>query len=117
MWRAASTPGRARSSLRCPATDAVWSLLAVHVGAGLEPGELLEEGERHVAGGPVALLGDDECRLALGFLFLFVAIGVVLFAHEEAHHVGILLDAAGFAEVAQPRPAFGVAGALFGISV
>jgi len=68
--------------------------------ASFEARVLLEERQGHVAGGAVALFGDDEGRLALSLLPVLVVLGVVFFAHEQAHHVGVLLDAAGFAQIA-----------------
>src|SRR5436190_5431293 len=48
---------------------------------------LLEEHHRHVAGGPVAVLGDDQVRLA------WVGVLVVLRgAVDEGDDVGVLLD-------------------------
>ena len=59
--------------------------------------------------GTVTLLGDDQRGFALGLLLVLVGVRVILLAHEQADEVGILLDAAGFAEVAQPRAALGFA--------
>ena len=61
------------------------------------------------------MLGDDQLGLALGLRL--VGVGVVFLAHEQADDVGILFDGAGFAQIAQPRLAFAIAGALLGITV
>ncbi len=86
-------------------------------GAVFEPGELFEEGEGDVADGAVALLGDDEGGFAFGFLFLLVAVGVVFLADEEGDDIGVLLDAAGLAEIAEAGAAFAFAGAVFRVTI
>ena len=93
------------------------SRLRLRARAVFEAGEFLEEGQRHVADGAVALLGDDQRRFAFGFLFFLVGVGVIFLADEQADDVGVLLDAAGFAQIAQARAALAVAGALFRITV
>src|SRR5690606_10485759 len=62
----------------------------------LESRVLADEGQRHVARGAVALLGEDELRLAL--LRLLV---VHLVAVDEQHQVGVLLDRARLAQVGE----------------
>src|SRR3954469_20020337 len=61
------------------------------------------EGERHVAQAAVAVLGDDEVGLARAVGVLVV----VLVAVDEHHEVGVLLDLAGLAQVAQHRALVG----------
>ena len=58
------------------------------------------EGELDVAQGAVAVLGDEELRLArvLGLL-----LRVVLVAEDEHDEVGVLLEAAGLAQVGEQR--------------
>src|SRR5688500_13447402 len=69
-----------------------------------EEGEILLPGELDVAGRAVALLGDDDLRLALQppLLDLLRAV-VVLLAVDEHHDVGVLLDRARFPQVRKPR--------------
>ncbi len=68
------------------------------------------------AGGAVALLADDDfgdagdlVHLVLPFLMLggvgarLLAGEVIFLAVDEEHHVGVLLDRAGFAQVGQLR--------------
>src|SRR5271166_3974642 len=56
------------------------------------------EGQLDEAGGTVALFGDDEFGDAfeVGIVLL-----VDLFAEDEGHDVGVLLDGAGFAQVGE----------------
>src|SRR3954465_8797944 len=65
-----------------------------------EAGVLALEGEGHVAQAAVAVLGDDQVGLtrAVGVLV------VVLVAVDEHDEVGVLLDLAGLAQVAEHRP-------------
>ncbi len=79
-----------------------------------EAGAFAEVGEVDGAGRAVALLGDDDFRLAFGFgvgLAVFVAV-VVRLPVDEGDDVGVLLDGAGFAEVGEHG--FFVAAALLG---
>ena len=82
-----------------------------------EAGEFLQESERHIARRAVALLGDDELGFAFALVFLLLSVGVIFLPNEKPNQVGVLLDAARFAQVAQTRPAFAVAGAVFRISI
>src|SRR5207249_858933 len=60
--------------------------------------ELLQERQRDLAGGAVALLGDDQLDGA------FVLPGLVHFrAVQEDDGVGVLFEAAAFAEVGEAR--------------
>ena len=71
----------------------------------VEAGELARPGESHRSGDAVALLGHDQ----LGDSF-FVGVRVVeLIPIHEADHVGVLLDAAGVAEVGRHRALIGAA--------
>src|SRR5699024_6842425 len=64
-----------------------------------EPGVVPLEGDRDRLGGAVAVLGDDEVRLAgAGGLLL-----VVVLAVDEQDEVGVLLDRARLAQVAHHR--------------
>lgn len=81
--------------------------------AGFEAHEFLDEGERDVAGGSVSVFGDDEFGEAFVFFPFLIVVGVVFLAVEEADHVGVLLDGAGFPEVGHA----GGAAALFGAPV
>src|SRR5450755_2959452 len=67
------------------------------------------EGKLDEAGGAVALFGDDEFGDAfdVGIVLL-----IALFAEDEGHYVGVLLDGAGFAQVGELRTM--VASAAFG---
>ncbi len=47
------------------------------------------------------MFGDDERGFAFGLIFVLFVFGVVFFAGEEADDVGVLFNAAGFAEVAE----------------
>ncbi len=60
---------------------------------------LLLEGQRDFADRAVAVLGDDQVRLA-GALGLLV---VVLVAVDEHHQVGVLLEVPALAQVRQLR--------------
>jgi hypothetical protein len=99
--------GRARILLLLGALD----------GGVLEAGIFLEESQRHIASGAVSLFGDDESGLAGGFFFGFLVFSVIFVADEESDDVGILLDGAGFAEIAEARTAGAGACALLGVSV
>src|SRR5947209_7107689 len=66
----------------------------------VEPGELLQESHLHRVRGSVALLGDDDLRLALKLRIFAV---IVLRTVDEHHHISVLLDGAGFAQIAQLR--------------
>jgi hypothetical protein len=60
-------------------------------------GVLLLEGQGDVADRAVAVLGDDDVRLALALGLLVV----VLVAVDEGDEVGVLLDRAGLAQVGE----------------
>jgi len=66
--------------------------------SGLKAGGSLDESQFDLAGGTIALLGDDEFSLAfqLGLIRL-----VNFLTEDERHHVGVLLDGSGFAQVGQ----------------
>src|SRR5439155_8454184 len=66
----------------------------------LEAGVLLQEGQLDLADGAVPLLGDVDLGDAL---LLGVVRVVVLVAVEEADHVRVLLDRAGFTKIRQAR--------------
>ena len=68
----------------------------------LEAGEFFFPPQLDFAHRAVPLFGDDDLGQALVLLLLFAA-QVVLFAVDEHHHVGVLLDRARLAEVAQSR--------------
>ena len=55
----------------------------------------------HLADGPVALLGDNDLRLA-GVLFALFAAMKVLFAVNEHDDIRVLLDRPRFAQMAEP---------------
>src|SRR5215470_16958242 len=81
---------------------------------GLKSGGVLQESQIDAANGPIALLGDNNFRttLQVGIVLL-----VDLFAEDEHHKIGILLDRTRFAQVSQLRtviaaPAFGSAAQL-----
>src|ERR1700721_2102657 len=65
----------------------------------------------HGAGGAVALLGDDDLRLAFGVgIFLAVLVLVVVaVAMNEGNDVGILLYGSGFAQIGAHRLLVGAA--------
>src|SRR4051812_15847382 len=64
---------------------------------------VLEEDEADGAHGAVAVLGEDQLRAAL-----ILGLGVVVVVPvEEADHVRVLLDRAGFAEVGEDRALIG----------
>jgi hypothetical protein len=58
----------------------------------------MQKREMELSGGAVALLGDDDLGLAL---HVFIVAVVVLLAVDEGDHVGVLLDGAGLAQVAE----------------
>src|SRR5439155_17998270 len=76
-----------------------------------KPGDLLAEAECDIAGGAVAVLSQHDLRDALrvrstGFVALvptlpLFARDVLVLAVDEHHDVGVLLDAARFAQVAE----------------
>ena len=68
-----------------------------------EAREFVQPGELDVAGRAVALLADHQVGLALHALAVFFVRLVVLFAVDEHHHVGVLLDRARFAQMAELR--------------
>src|SRR6185437_12736246 len=92
-----------RRSISVPAAS-----LAVHRVEVLKAREVGEVGHVHGTCRTIALLGDDDLRLALE---VFVLAVVVLLAMDERNHVRILLNGAGFAQVREQRLL--VAGALF----
>src|SRR5713101_2422645 len=69
----------------------------------LEARELLQEGELHGAGRPVALLADDD----LGQSAVLVGGFVLLLAVDEHDDVRVLLQAAALTKVRQLRPLLG----------
>ena len=69
-----------------------------------EPHELVLEHERHLAQRAVAVLGDQQVGLAGPLAGLGV---VVVVAVDEDHEVGVLLDLARLAQVAEQRPLVG----------
>ncbi len=96
-------------------------LFVLHEGRVGEIGKACEfrlEGELHRAGRSMALLGDDDvgraaspyrtglptrrisgrCRIAR-----LLVLDVVFLAEDEQHHVGVLLDRTGFAQVRKLR--------------
>src|SRR5579862_2840083 len=72
-------------------TASLRPFLGCFTGAIFKPGEFFQEGERHFADGAVALLGDDEFRLARFFLFGFLILLVNLGPDEQGDEVGVLL--------------------------
>ncbi len=82
-----------------------------------EAGKFRLERQLHGAGRSVTLLGDDDVGCAFhlveqGFPFRVFRIGriawlhvldVIFFTEHEQHHVGVLLDRAGFAKVGKLR--------------
>jgi len=94
-------------------------------GAGLEAHEARDKGEGDVAGGAVTVFGNDEFGFA-AFFFVFLDffasvfgdfVFVVCLTVEEANHVGVLLDGAGFTKVRHTGNSEGVAGPVFGTTV
>src|SRR5438270_8318655 len=75
----------------------------------LEAGQRVEERQPDDADGAVAVLGDDDLGRA-GRVIRVVERG----AMQEQHHVGVLLDGAGFSEIREPGP---VVLALLGLAV
>ncbi len=78
---------------------------------------MLQESQGHGADGAVTLLGDEEFGAAFALFFLLVVVGIVFFAPKKADEIGVLLDGAGFTQIAQARAALAVAGAGLGITV
>src|ERR1041384_5136409 len=72
----------------------------------VEPRVFLLEEQPHRAGGPVALLADDQLRLTLDALVGLGVGGAVveLLAVNEAAHVGVLLDGPRPTQVGELRP-------------
>src|SRR5205823_3903088 len=69
-----------------------------------KPRAVLQERQLHGVRRTVALLGDDQLRHAVQvFLLGLVAVHVHLFAIDERHHIGVLLDRARFAQVRKLR--------------
>src|SRR5664280_2495030 len=64
----------------------------------LEAGEVGAEGQLDASGWAVSLLSDDDLGLTL---HVFVVAVVVLLAVDECDDVGVLLDGAGLAQVAE----------------
>ena len=60
----------------------------------------MQKREMELSDGAIALLGDDDFGAALEFGIVLL---VDLFAEDEHDNVGILLDGAGFAQVAELR--------------
>src|ERR1041385_6932392 len=71
------------------------------LGEVLEAGARLPEVEIEMAGGPVAMLGDHDLRLALGGLPFVLVLGVHLGPVDEDHDVRILLDGPRIAQIGQ----------------
>src|SRR5206468_2940507 len=72
----------------------------------VEPRVFLLEEQLHGAGGPIALLPDDQLGEPLETLAGLGVGGAVveLLAVDEAHDVGVLLDGARLPEVGELRP-------------
>ena len=67
----------------------------------------MQEDQVHGADGAVALFGDDQ----LGEAAEIFAVAIVdFFAEDEADHIGVLLDRARFAKVAELRAVIALAG-------
>ncbi len=81
-------------------------VLAQILGAVLKLGEVMQKYQIYFSDGPVALLGDDQLRHPAQ---IFAVPLVHLFAEDESHQVGILLDRARFAQIAQLRPVIALA--------
>src|SRR5260370_1005531 len=64
--------------------------------------EFPQKRQIHIANRPVSLLGYDQLRRAPQILTIRL---VNLFAKDEAHHVGVLLNRSRFTQVAHLRPA------------
>src|SRR5579864_736762 len=82
-------------------------LLAAGIRPGLEvleAGVLLQEGEPHGPDGPIALFANDDLGDALDVRPRLTVVPIHLFAEDEEHHVCILLEGAGLAQVGQLRP-------------
>src|SRR3954470_16854715 len=71
--------------------------LAIHIG---ELRIARQERENHVADRPVAVLGDEDVRLARTLRF---ALRVVLVAVDEHDEVGVLLDLPRFTQIGEHR--------------
>src|SRR5256885_3279359 len=101
-----SAPQSVQRNTECVlATDRLgWRLARREV---VEPRVFLLEEQLHGAGGPVALLPDDELRQALEALVGLGVGGAVveLLTIDEADHVGVLLDGARLPQVGELRPA------------
>src|SRR5207247_4630460 len=68
----------------------------------LEAHELLEEGQRDLAGGAVALLGDvdlDDAFVLAGFAVAAVQLGAV----DAQYGIRVMLEAAGLAKIGETR--------------
>src|SRR5690606_22206107 len=77
-------------------------------GVGLEPRALLAEVQLHGAGRTVALLADDQLRLALQTLLLGLRRrNVILGPAQEHDEIGVLLERAGLAQVGELRAVIG----------
>src|SRR5579863_9863907 len=66
----------------------------------LETSRVLEERQPDPARRPIALLGNDQLSLALQ---IGIVLFVDLFAENESHHVGVLLNRSRLAEIRQLR--------------
>src|SRR5437763_68552 len=78
------------------------------VGQVLEARGTLDERQTYGSGGTVALLGDDQFGLALKIRI----IGLIdFFTKDEAHHIGVLLNSARFAQIGKLRTV--IPGAVF----
>src|SRR5665213_3483804 len=93
--------GGVSSEARSPSLDTREPVL-ISVAAGVTLSQIFKArvvrqiGQMHNAGRPVALLGDNDFRLALQVFILAV---VILLAMDERHHIGILLDRPRLAQV------------------
>ena len=108
MLPAPVTGLKAGASTRTPAHPNLLDVVALG-GEVFEARGRVLEGQLDEAGGAVALFGDDEFGDAfeVGIVLL-----IDLFAEDEGHDIGVLLDGAGFAQVGELRTM--VASAAFG---
>src|ERR1035441_8511247 len=105
MWMTVFTGLKAGASTQnLPLLDVI-----TFCGQILKPRRGVLEGQLDEAGGAVALFGDDEFGDAFE---VGIVLFVDLFAEDEGHDVGVLLDGSGFAQVGELRTM--VASAAFG---
>ena len=69
-----------------------------------ETGDMLEKGQGDRSNRTVSLLGDHELRLALDLFLLLLIIRVIFLAPQKPDQIGVLLDGARLAQIAQPWP-------------